>query len=95
MNIGTIRLPNLRQIASTFTNQQCTTPAWGRGLFLNATTTVSLLWRQTVVATSLICNLQHLGILESSQLCAVQVPDDNLSNHCPVSILQFLLIGDK
>jgi len=81
--IGIIRLPNLRQVPSTFTNQLATTPGWGRGLFLNATTTVSLLWRQTVVLTSLVCNLQHLNLLESSQICASQVQDFGLTNHCP------------
>lgn len=87
MNIGIVRLPNLRQVPSTYTNQLMTTPGWGRGLFLNATTTVSLLWRQTVVMTSLICNLQHIGLLESSQICAAQVQDPFLTNHCPVSTL--------
>lgn len=81
--IGIIRLPNLRQIPSTFTSQLMTTPGWGRGLFLNATGTVSLLWRETVVMTSLLCNLQHFGLLESSQMCASQVPEPFLTNHCP------------
>jgi len=70
-------------VPSTFTNQLATTPGWGRGLFLNATTTVSLLWRQNVILTSLVCNLQHIGLLESSQICASQVQDINLTNHCP------------
>lgn len=85
--MGIIRLPNTRQVPSTYTNQLATTPGWGRGLFLNATTTVSLLWRQTVIMPAVLCNLQHLGLLESSQLCAAQVADVNLTNHCPVSTL--------
>lgn len=85
MNVGIVRLPNIRQVPSTFTQQLAVTPGWGRGLFLNATTVVSLLWRQTVVAPSLICNLQHIGLLESSNFCAIQVPDPALTNHCPVS----------
>lgn len=80
-----IRLPNIRQVPSTYTNQLTTTPGWGRGLFLNATSTVSLLWRQTVIMPTLVCNLQHLGLLESSQFCAAQVSDPFLTNHCPVS----------
>jgi len=83
VNVGIVRLPNIRQVPTTYTNQLATTPGWGRGLFLNATTTVSLLWRQTVVAPSLLCNLQHVGLLESSQFCAAQVPDPALTNHCP------------
>lgn len=90
MNIGVIRLPNMRQVPSTFTNQLAITPGWGRGLFLNATSTVSLLWRETVIMTSLLCNLQHLGLLESSQICAAQVPNANLTNHCPVSFPNIL-----
>lgn len=87
VNVGIVRLPNNRQVPTTYTNQLATTPGWGRGLFLNATTTVSLLWRQTVIAPSLLCGLQHIGLLESSQLCAAQVPDPALTNHCPVSAL--------
>jgi len=83
INIGVIRLPNLRQVPSLFTNQLTTTPGWGRGLFINATIAVPLLWRQAGILSGTLCYLQHVGLLESSQLCAAQLPDPALSNHCP------------